>query len=39
MKLLMIYCDQFGYRPVSKTLEEFPDITEEGIYENALVAF
>lgn len=39
MKLLMIYCEQFGYNPVSKTLEDFPEINEGGTYENALVAF
>ncbi len=39
MKLLMIYCHQFGYNPVSKTLEDFPEITEGGNFENALTAF
>lgn len=39
MKLLMIYCDRFSYRPVSKTLEDFPEVSGEGIFENALVAF
>ncbi len=35
----MIYCDRFAYKPVSKTLEDFPDMKEEGIFEKALVAF
>ena len=39
MKLLMIYCDRFSYNPNSKTLEDFPEITEKGNFENALVAF
>jgi len=39
MKLLMIYCDRFAYQPVSKTLEDFPEVNEGGEYENALVAF
>ncbi len=39
MKLLMIYCDRFAYNPVSRTLEEFPEITEGAVFEKALVAF
>ncbi|MBN2639087.1 MAG: hypothetical protein JXR65_08365 [Bacteroidales bacterium] len=39
MKLLMIYCEQFRYNPVSKTLEDFPEITEGGSFNRALVAF
>lgn len=39
MKLLMIYCERFTYSPVSKTLTDFPEITEKGSFENALVAF
>ena len=39
MKLLMIYCDQFGYKPISKTLEDFPEADGEGVFEKALVAF
>ncbi len=39
MKLLMIYCNRFGYMPVNKTLPDFPDITEGEVFENALVAF
>lgn len=39
MKLLMIYCDRFSYNPNSKTLDDFPEITENGDFENTLVAF
>lgn len=39
MKLLMIYCDRFSYNPKSKTLDDFPEITEKGSFEKALVAF
>ena len=39
MKLLMIYCDRFSYKPQIKTLEGFPDFTDEVSIENALVAF
>ncbi|MBE0650061.1 MAG: threonyl-tRNA synthetase editing domain-containing protein [Bacteroidales bacterium] len=39
MKLLMIYCDRFSYNPNSKTLDGFPEVTEKGSFENALVAF
>ncbi len=39
MKLLMIYCTKFSYTPQIKTLEEFPDVTESGLFENYLVAF
>ncbi len=39
MKLLMIYCTRFAYEPVSKTLDDFPEINEGEIFENALVAF
>ena len=39
MKLLMIYCEHFAYSPVSKTLEDFPEINDNGEFENALVAF
>ena len=39
MKLLMIYCDIFSYKPQIKTLENFPDFTEEVIKKNVLVAF
>lgn len=39
MKLLMIYCDTFSYKPQLKTLDNFPDFTEEVVKENVLVAF
>ncbi len=39
MKLLMIYCERFAYKPVSKTLEEFPEINEGALFEESLVAF
>lgn len=39
MKLLMIYCDVFSYKPQLKTLDSFPDFTEEVVKENVLVAF
>ncbi|UBM61448.1 threonyl-tRNA synthetase editing domain-containing protein [Candidatus Sulfidibacterium hydrothermale] len=39
MKLLMIYCERFAYKPVNKSLSDFPDITEGGVFEDALVAF
>ena len=35
----MIYCDRFSYNPNSKTLDDFPEITENGDFENTLVAF
>ncbi len=39
MKLLMIYCEQFHYRPTIKTLSNFPDFSNEVNVENVLVAF
>jgi len=39
MKLLMIYCNRFAYSPVSKTLSDFPDVSESETFENTLVAF
>jgi hypothetical protein len=39
MKLLMIYCDRFAYKPVSKTLEDFPDMEDNAAFEDSLVAF
>ena len=39
MKLLMIYCESFAYVPVSKTLEDFPEVNEAGNFEQVLVAF
>ncbi len=37
--MLMIYCDRFSYNPNSKTLADFPEVTEKGSFEKALVAF
>jgi hypothetical protein len=39
MKLLMIYCDTFSYKPQVKTLADFPDFTDEVSLNNVLVAF
>ena len=39
MKLLIIYCKNFSYKPQIKTLEDFPDFTESIKLENVLVAF
>lgn len=39
MKLLMIYCEHFGYEPKEKNLNDFPDQDEGKVYENVLVAF
>jgi len=39
MKLLMIYCDQFSYKPQIKTLSDFPDFDKEVILKDVLVAF
>jgi len=39
MKLLMIYCDRLAFKPTTKTLEDFKEVTEGNAFENALVAF
>jgi hydroxypyruvate isomerase len=39
MKLLMIYCNNFYYKPVSKTLETVEDKTESMEFDNVLVGF
>ena len=39
MKLLMIYCEKFGYHPTVKTLDDFDEVSEGVVYENTLVAF
>lgn len=39
MKLLMIYCENFAFVPVTKTLDEFPEVNESGNFNNVLVAF
>ncbi|MEZ4999380.1 MAG: threonyl-tRNA synthetase editing domain-containing protein [Bacteroidales bacterium] len=39
MKVLLIYCNKFGYMPTIKTLEDIPDNSAPGHYENVQVAF
>ncbi len=39
MKLLMIYCERFAYKPQIKTLPDFPDFDQPEIFENVLTAF
>jgi hypothetical protein len=39
MKLLMIYCNNFSYKPAIKSLEGAEEITESGAFENVQVAF
>ena len=39
MKLLMIYCDRFAYKPQVKTLPDFPNYEDGEAFENVLVAF
>jgi len=39
MKLLMIYCEKFGYHPTVKTLDEFEEVTGGKVFGNTLVAF
>lgn len=39
MKLLMIYCNRFAYKPQIKTLPDFPNFEEDESFENVLVAF
>jgi hypothetical protein len=39
MKLLMIYCNRFAYKPAIKNLDEVEEITESAEFENAQVAF
>ena len=39
MKILMIYMDWFMYKPVLKTLDEFPDCSESKTFKKAQVAF
>lgn len=38
MKLLIIYCSEFGYNPKIHTLKEFPEIIEPANYNEILVA-
>ncbi len=39
MKLLMIYCDRFAYKPQIKTLPDFPDWHDTKEFMHVLVAF
>jgi hypothetical protein len=41
MKVLYIYCNEFGYKPTIKTLEQFPDYkeTETKTFYDVQVAF
>src|SRR6056297_3293815 len=39
MKVLLIYCKRFAYRPTDKTLESAEEVTEGKTYENTQVAF
>jgi len=39
MKLLMIYCNSFAYKPQVKTLPDFPDFETEESYKDVLTAF
>ena len=39
MKLLMIYCNKFYYKPVIKTLETAEDKTKAMEFDNVLVGF
>jgi len=39
MKILMIYCNSFYYKPTIKTLEEVEEKTEAEEFKNALVGF
>ena len=39
MKLLMIFCEKFGYQPRMKTLDDAPDITKGMEFNNAVVGF
>lgn len=39
MKLLMIFCEHFGYEPESRNLEDFPEVNDGNAYNDVLVAF
>jgi len=39
MKLLMIYCNRFAYKPQIKTLAEFPDFDQAEEFQDVLVGF
>jgi spermidine synthase len=39
MKVLLIYCNRFEYKPTEKTLENAEEVTEGAAYDNAQAAF
>jgi hypothetical protein len=39
MKILMMFCDEFGYEPAVKNLEEAPDVSQGASFKKVLVAF
>jgi len=39
MKVLVIYCTAFSYLPVTKTLEDFEDVTIGKTFNDCIVAF
>ncbi len=39
MKVLVIYCTAFSYLPVTKTLEDFEDVTLGKTFSDCIVAF
>ncbi|PLX25202.1 MAG: hypothetical protein C0599_01010 [Salinivirgaceae bacterium] len=39
MKLLLIYADNFGYNPTTKTIDSFPDFSEAKAFEKVQTAF
>ncbi len=39
MKLLLIYCDKFGYKPTTKTVEDAAENNQPAQFENIQTAF
>ena len=39
MKVLLIYCNRFGYQPTIKTLDEAQEVKEGSSFENVQTAF
>ncbi len=39
MKLLMIYCTKFAYKPTIHTLADFPEVEKGSEFTNVLVAY
>ena len=39
MKLLMVYCNKFGYKTTRKIYKNTPDISEERYFEDILLCF